>query len=359
MARRIAFLIGNQTFSPESNLPPLRGPVNDIAAVARLLRDPERGKFEEVYEFLDKPSYQVMPEIEQAMGRSASGDLFLIYYSGHGKLDRNGALCLATADTRHDALLFTSIRAGHLSDLVEQTDCDQVVLLLDCCYSGAIDSGLKGDASSALQTVIDEARGFHIVTASTKVQTTRETVTASGMVMGRFTAALVNGIKAAPLDSERNGRIHLSHLRSHLERVISGSTPQYFVRRGFGDPLISYSPTAEVLRPGPERLYEAKALVNQGFRLGTIDRTEEAIAVFDDMVARFGTTMEPDLLELVAKALREKAFRLSTLGHNKEAMEAYNDLLARFGNKFEPSIRAHVDAAKSAMNNLEAIMLKG
>jgi hypothetical protein len=49
MARRVAFLIGNQTFLPESRLSPLQGPANDIAALAHLLRDPERGKFEEVY----------------------------------------------------------------------------------------------------------------------------------------------------------------------------------------------------------------------------------------------------------------------------------------------------------------------
>jgi hypothetical protein len=46
VAARIGFLIGNQTFRPDSGLLPLQGPVNDLAALTRLLRDPERGKFE-------------------------------------------------------------------------------------------------------------------------------------------------------------------------------------------------------------------------------------------------------------------------------------------------------------------------
>ena len=148
MARRVAFLIGNQTFRPDSGLLPLRGPANDLAALARLLRDPRRGRFE-VYEFLDKAHHEVLPEIAQALGSAAPADLFLIYYSGHGKLDRKGRLCLATADTSQGALLATSIPPRNLRDLVEESDCDQVVLLLDCCYSGAVD-GLRGDVSSEL-----------------------------------------------------------------------------------------------------------------------------------------------------------------------------------------------------------------
>jgi uncharacterized caspase-like protein len=94
MAARVAFLIGNQSFRSDSDLPPLQGPANDVAALARLLCDPERGSFE-VHEFLDKPHQEIMREIAEALDSAASGDLLLIYYSGHGMLDRGGRLCLA------------------------------------------------------------------------------------------------------------------------------------------------------------------------------------------------------------------------------------------------------------------------
>jgi uncharacterized caspase-like protein len=243
MAQRVAFVIGNQTFrpEPESGLLPLRGPANDIAALARLLRDPEYGSFE-VHEFLDKPSYEIMPAIAQALGGAALGDLFLIYYSGHGKLDRSNRLCLATADTRQDALLATSIPARHLRDLVEESDCDQVVLLLDCCYSGAVDDVVKGDVGSELH-VVEDAHGFYVMTASTGIQAARETeVMPGGAVMGRFTAALVNGIESGAADLDRKGKVLLSDLRHYLGQVVTGQTPQFFDRRASGDPLISLSP---------------------------------------------------------------------------------------------------------------------
>jgi len=241
MAGRVAFLIGNQTFRPSSDLPPLEGPANDVAALARLLRDPERGQFE-VHEFLDKTHYEVLPEVEQSLGRAAEGDFFLIYYSGHGKLAKNGELCLATADTFSDALRATSIPSRHLRDLVEESNSTQVLLLLDCCYSGAVGDGLRGDIGSELQ-VVQNARGFYIITATTRMQTAREIAPVpGGVVMGRFTASLVNGIESGAADHGRKGKILLSDLRRYLGDASIGSTPQFFDRNASGDPLISHSP---------------------------------------------------------------------------------------------------------------------
>jgi hypothetical protein len=253
MADRIAFLIGNQTFRPDSGLLQLQGPANDVAALARLLRDPERGNFE-VHEFLDKPHHEVLPELDQALGSAAVGDLLLIYYSGHGKLARNGHLCLATADTRQSAVRATSIPARYLRDLVEESDCDQVVLLLDCCYSDAVDDGLRGDPASELQ-VVENAHGFYIITASTGLQTARETALSSDVIMGQFTAALVNGIESGAADRARKGKILLSDLRYYLGQVGIGSTPQFFDSKASGDPLISLSPaTALPLHPVSARI---------------------------------------------------------------------------------------------------------
>src|SRR3954469_15687848 len=247
MARRVAFLIGNQNFRDDSGLTPLEGPSNDIAALARLLRDPGWGNFE-VHEFPDKASHEITPEIAHALDKAMLGDLFLIYYSGHGKLDRNGRLCLATAETRQTALLATSIQARQLRDFVEESNCNQVVLLLDCCYSGAIEDGLRGDVPSELH-IVEEARGFYILTASTAIQAARETASGSGgVVMGHFTAALVDGIETGAADQGRKGRILVSDLRHHLEWAVTSSTPQFFARKASGDPLISLSPaTAAIL----------------------------------------------------------------------------------------------------------------
>src|SRR5262249_23290651 len=144
-----------------------------------------------------------------------------------------------TADTSQDALRATSIVGLQLTDLVDESDCGQVVLLLDCCYSGAV---TKGDVNSELQ-VIENAQGFYIMTATTDTKPARETeLLRGGEVMGRFTAALVSGIESGAADLGRKGEILLSDLRNYLGKVVTGQTPQFFDRRASGDPLISHSP---------------------------------------------------------------------------------------------------------------------
>ncbi len=51
----------------------------------------------------------------------------------------------------------------------------------------------------------------------------------------------------------------------------------------------------------------AGALYNKGVTLGQLDRSEEAIAVYDQVVTRFGADPEPALREQVAMAQRAKA----------------------------------------------------
>ena len=46
----------------------------------------------------------------------------------------------------------------------------------------------------------------------------------------------------------------------------------------------------------------ASALVSKGFTLGTLNRSEDAIAVYDEVVKRFGEATEPALCELVGRA---------------------------------------------------------
>jgi uncharacterized caspase-like protein len=239
--KRVAFLVGNQTFQADSGLLPLRGPANDLKALARLLRDPERGRFD-VSELFNRPHYEVLPNIEQALSEAERDDLVLVYYLGHGKLDRNGGLCLATANTRPGALLATSIPTRHVRDLIEHSNCDQVVLLLDCCYSGAV--GIRGDVESELRIAM-RASGSFILTASSAMQAAREEEPVTGGdAMGCFTAALISGIESGAADLECKGEVLLSDLRRHLQRVVTGQTPKFFADNASGDPLISLSPAA-------------------------------------------------------------------------------------------------------------------
>jgi len=57
--------------------------------------------------------------------------------------------------------------------------------------------------------------------------------------------------------------------------------------------------------------------VNKGFALGALDRSEDAIAVYDDLLARFATATEPALREAVARANTLNSFAPCVNGGGK------------------------------------------
>ena len=54
----------------------------------------------------------------------------------------------------------------------------------------------------------------------------------------------------------------------------------------------------------------ARALVRKGNALGLLNRSEEAIAVYDDVIARYGNATEAVLKKWVSGALNDKGFTL-------------------------------------------------
>ena len=111
------------------------------------------------------------------------------------------------------------------------------------------------------------------------------------------------------------------------------------------DDLLARFGTATEL---PLREQVAKALFNKGVRLGALGRSEDAIAVYDDLLASFGTATELPLRELVAKALFNKGVTLGALGRSEDEIAVYDDLLARFGTAPELPLREQV--AKALFN---------
>jgi tetratricopeptide (TPR) repeat protein len=89
----------------------------------------------------------------------------------------------------------------------------------------------------------------------------------------------------------------------------------------------------------------AKTLVNKGFTLGALNRSEEAAAVYDEVVRRFGDATEPALREQVAKALFRQGLSLGALNRREEEIGVYDEMVRRFGDATEPSVRGLVAEA--------------
>jgi tetratricopeptide (TPR) repeat protein len=83
----------------------------------------------------------------------------------------------------------------------------------------------------------------------------------------------------------------------------------------------------------------AQALLDKGDCLARVGRTDEAVAAYDEVVARFGVTDERPLRDRVVRALADKGLALADEGRTDEAAAAYDEVLTRFAGSREPSLR--------------------
>ena len=217
--QRIALLIGNAQFPEEPVLPPLVGPLNDIDQLAGVLRDPKLGGFS-VEILPNLPHYKITPRINEACQTVGRDDFLLLYFSGHGKLDSNGQLYLATFDTRIRTLEATSLPLQHIRTMLGNSTCGRIMLVLDCCYSGAVEGAFiqKGTVDDRLQQTA-QGRGIFLLTASTSVEIAKELKEEQ---IGVLTKYLVEGIRTGEPDTSGRGYVTADDLYGYVYKKVIG-----------------------------------------------------------------------------------------------------------------------------------------
>jgi hypothetical protein len=110
---------------------------------------------------------------------------------------------------------------------------------------------------------------------------------------------------------------------------------------------------AEAFRLSDERggfQVAAAASLNFGVTLEALGRSEEAVAVYDEVIAGYGDATEPALREQVASALVNKGVTLGALGRSEEAVAVFDEVIARYGDATEPILRQAADMARTALS---------
>ncbi len=215
--RRHAILIGSSQFWPGSGLGALRCPPYDVDGLRDVLT--RTGGFTDPIVLKDAPHGEVLLTIERLFRKTTPDDLVLLYYSGHGKLDLNGRLYLATADTDTSTLLTTSVPTQSIRDIISDCLCTKVVLILDCCYSGAADAAYKsGGVDDQLKTLAPEGRGTYILSASTGYQVAKEH---PGATFSVFTQHLIDGIRDGA-KSDADGNVTVPELYRYVSDTMRG-----------------------------------------------------------------------------------------------------------------------------------------
>ncbi|MBF0097253.1 MAG: tetratricopeptide repeat protein [Magnetococcales bacterium] len=79
----------------------------------------------------------------------------------------------------------------------------------------------------------------------------------------------------------------------------------------------------------------AQALVNKGVTLGELGRNEEELAIYEEVITRYRDRQELGFAEQVAQALFNKGVRLGRLGRSEEELAVYEEVIKRYHDRQE------------------------
>jgi ABC-type branched-subunit amino acid transport system substrate-binding protein len=214
---RVALLIGCADYRDSSfrQLPMAR---QDLEALARVLGDPAVGDFT-VNTLLGNQSGAVKVKVEEFFADRRPDDLLLLYFSCHGVLDSGRQLHFVAHDTNKQLLDSTGISAQWVKERMDRTRSQRVVLLLDCCYSGAFTRSLvhRGPGPREILEQLS-GRGRVVITASGKTEFAYES---------KFTDAVVQGLETGAADVDGDGHVSVWDLYQYVyERVRQGTQGQ-------------------------------------------------------------------------------------------------------------------------------------
>lgn len=100
-----------------------------------------------------------------------------------------------------------------------------------------------------------------------------------------------------------------------------------------------------------------RALFNKGASLAGMHRHKEAIAVYDELVGAFSDRPTPVMSEAVSKAMINKGIALAELNELAEAIRVLDEVVERWSDSSDPTLRAR--AAKALLNKAAAMILLG
>jgi branched-chain amino acid transport system substrate-binding protein len=195
----------------------LAAPVQDVEALTRVLADPAIGNFT-VDSLLNEPSRMVRRRIEDFFSRRKPDDLLLLYFSCHGILDSRGRLYFVASDTRSDLLESTGIAARWVKRQMDRSRSRRIVLLLDCCYSGAFAKDRQRRSAAGAGEIVEQLRGRGrvVITASDKTEVARGS---------EFTNAVVRGLRTGAADLDGDGQISARELYQYVYDQVRQNRP--------------------------------------------------------------------------------------------------------------------------------------
>lgn len=121
-----------------------------------------------------------------------------------------------------------------------------------------------------------------------------------------------------------------------------------------------YEPAVEgfaAARRDQDEVIAAVAAVNMGAALSILGRDQEALAVYEEFVERFGQTDQPTLREGLARVLYERALALGKIGRVEEELAAYDEMDDLLGGSEEMAVL--IPLANGLVNKVGLLVDRG
>jgi hypothetical protein len=193
--------------------------VRDIEALRQILVDPDRGDFanSDVTVLPDADETQIRRAISRLFLNRQPEDKLLFYFSGHGTLDKFRKFYLTGISTEGNDLIGTALSSDVLRDAMRQSRASQIVVILDCCYSGAFPKSMKAKGSGIDVISELEGTGWAILTASDSTQYAFEQ---EGFDLSLYTHFLVEGLRTGAAARNKQIGITVDDLHSYVTEKV-------------------------------------------------------------------------------------------------------------------------------------------
>jgi uncharacterized caspase-like protein len=178
-------------------------------------------------------------------------------------LSQSRRFYFATATTALRLLKSTAVEDSFVNDVIQLSRARSIVLMLDCCHSGAFGKGLVPKSSLSVDVEHRfEGRGRVTLSASTELEYAfEETDPATGISAlepaapgSLFTRCVVEGLRSGDADVDADGRITVDDLYDYVcQRIRERSPHQTPGLAGDmrGDIVIARSGRAPAAPPAP------------------------------------------------------------------------------------------------------------
>jgi hypothetical protein len=222
-----ALVIGNNEYR---HMPKLESAVRDASAIEEILRN--RYGFKTTL-LLNADRYQLLSALNKLRETLTDEDNLLIYYAGHGELDRvnnRGHWLPVDAEPSSTANWISNVQ---ITDILNAMSAKHVLLIADSCYSGTLtrsavarlDAGMSAEARQKWVQVMTEKRA-RVVLSSGGLQPVLDSGSGGHSVFAGALLAVLRGNRDV-LEAQRLAHVVAQRVATSAAGASIGQLPQY------------------------------------------------------------------------------------------------------------------------------------